>query len=349
LWPSSGVQSPWMRKVHFRDTAIQTDGLDEATAWLKATRAGLPPDSEQSYGLVAPWDLGNLLAQAGDTPVGWSQTASPELASLVYSDDPDTTYQRLREKPRRFRYLLLPARNLAEKFLGEIMATELTLNDMLVPTRTVSWKGLDMGLMTFSPRAQATLLYRLYWNTGQGLGHYRMVFESATEALHAIELLPATHQFQYFSFPLDKKTKQIFQPLLDKPERPLQTSRGDLVEATVAPEVRIFEMVPGALLTGQARPGSEVRASIKLRNPLTEKTHQVAYSTTADQDGRFSIRVPYATDQPMSSAPGTVVVEGPYLIEIDDQPLQLEVTESDVQGGQELNLTKARPAAGHRP
>lgn len=343
LIPGTGVQHPWMVREQFRETMIETDGLDEAAEWLKQTQGDLPADSPEAYGLVAPWDLGNMLAQAGHTPVGWSQTVSPELASLVYSDDPDLTYKRLREKKRPFRYILLPARNLAEKFLGEIMATDLKLEQMLVNSRVVKWKGLDMGLMDFSTRSQTTVLYQLYWNTAQGLGHYRLVFESSTNSLHAIELMPEKQQFQFTSFPLTDKSRKIFQPLLDQPKRPLETSRGDLVDAKIGPEVRIFEVVPGALLTGHAKPGSQVRATIVTRNPLTGEDHPVLYAATADSDGSFSIRVPYPTDKPMSPAPGTIEVKGPYRVEIDDKPLELQVPEADIQAEREIPVELPSP------
>ena len=336
LIPGSGVQQPWMDKEKFKETMIETDGLDQATEWLARTQGDLAPDSPDAYGLVAPWDLGNMLAQAGHTPVGWSQTVSPELASLVYSDNPDETYQRLHDRKRPFRYILLPARNLAEKFLGEVMATNLTLDQMLVNSQAVNWKGTTMGLKAFSTRSQTTILYQLYWNTAQGLGHYRMVFESSTKSLHAIELMPDVQQFQFMSFPLTDKSRKIFQPLLDMPSRPLQTSRGDLVDAKIGPEVRIFQIVPGALLTGHAEPGSQARASVSVRNPLTDEKYKLTYAATADKDGHFSIRVPYPTDQPMSTAAGTIEVKGPYEVTVNEKTQPLEVPEEAIQDGKEL-------------
>jgi asparagine N-glycosylation enzyme membrane subunit Stt3 len=336
LIPGSGTQPPWMTRILFRETMVQTDGLDQATDWLSATQGDLKPDSAQAYGLVTPWDLGNLIAQAGRTPVGWSQTVSPELASLVYSADPEETYRRLTAKARPFRYILVPARNLAEKFLGELLATNLTLDEMLDDSRVVDWKGHKMRLMTFSPRSQATVLHQLYWNTAYGLGHYRMVFESSTKSLHAIELLPDVEQFQFTSFPMTDKTRKIFQPLIDVPERPLETSRGDLVDAKIGPEVRIFELVPGALLTGSATPATQVRARITISNPLTQEERTIAYATMTDQDGRFSLRVPYATGGPVSEAPGTIVVKGTYTVEWDDQTQSVEVSEEEVKAGREV-------------
>lgn len=340
LIPETGVQRPWIVRSHFREIIVQTDGLDQAAQWLKQSKGDLTPDSEQAYGLVAPWDLGNMLAQAGETPVGWSQTVSSELAGLMYSDNPDETYTKLTTKTRPFRYVLVPARNLSEKFIGEMMSTPLNFNDMLAPSRSVNWKGQDMWLMDFTPRSQSTILYRLYWATGQGLGHYRMVFESPTKSLHAVELIPRAQQFQFTSFPLTEKTKKVFQPLLDSPDQPMETSRGDLVNAKIGPEVRIFELVPGALLTGRTNPGSQARASITVRNPLTDEEYRLTYAAAADNNGRFAIRVPYPTDHPMSTAPGTVEVNGLYLVEVDNWGIEMKVTEEAIDLGQEIPLTE---------
>ena len=167
-----------------------------------------------------------------------------------------------------------------------------------------------------------------------------MVFESSTKSLHAIELMPGGQSYQFMSFPLTEKTRKIFQPLLDVPGRPLETSRGDLVEAKIGPEVRVFEIVSGATLVGRAARGAHISAGIDIRNPLTGEEQRVGYATTVGLDGRFSIRVPYPTDRPMSAAPGTIEVKGPYTVVIDEKAISIEVSEDDIRSGRELTVPR---------
>jgi len=62
----------------------------------------------------------------------------------------------------------------------------------------------------------------------------------------------------------------------------------------VAPQILIYELVPGARIVGRADPNTEVKLSLECRFDLT----QMLYSreTTADKDGKFEIIVPYSTD-----------------------------------------------------
>jgi hypothetical protein len=336
--PKSGVQQPWMTTKMIRETMMQTDGLEEAAEWLKQTQGSITPDSPEAYGLVTPWDLGNIIAQSSKNPVRWSQTVSPELANLLFTDQPDETYQRITSMKRPLRYLVIPARNLAEKFLGEMLATKLSLNEMLQNGPTVDWNGLKVVLMVPTARSSATLLARLYWGLARDLGHYRLVYESPSQSIHATKLLPESSQLEFVSFPVSDKTMPIFQPLLGQVDKPLETSRGVLVNARLAPEVRIFEAVPGALLTGTAKPTSQVVAKVGIVDPANGSLRVCTYTALANSEGRFELRVPYPTDVAMSPAAGTIKVQGPYEVVIGEQVRQVEVKEEEIKQGKELPL-----------
>ena len=63
------------------------------------------------------------------------------------------------------------------------------------------------------------------------------------------------------------------------------------------PSYKIFEIVPGASITGRARPGAEVRGELRIamgRRGRMLFTSQVRAGT----DGRYEIVVPYANDVP---------------------------------------------------
>lgn len=338
LLPKETVARPWMTLPMIRETMLLTDGLEEAGTWLKGVNGEVKPTDPEAFGLVAPWDLGNILAQATRVPVAWSQTASPELARLLYSDNPDAVYSALTDNDRRLRYILLPARNIAEKFLGEMYAANLPLGEMYSNSRTVTAGNVTMGLIEPTPRNLSSLLVRLYWDLANGLGHYRLVYETPTQAILATKLLPQTGKLEFHSFPLTKSNAEIFEVLLSNPKTPYNTSRGWLVDAKKAPEVRLFEAVPGALVVGQASPGASVRATIELYSPSRDTSWKNTYKVNADQSGRFQLRLPYPTDEPIASLPGTIEVRGPYELKLDNKTQELSVKESDIREGKTVEL-----------
>lgn len=89
---------------------------------------------------------------------------------------------------------------------------------------------------------------------------------------------------------------------------------------------RLFEAVPGATITGHATPGSAVVATLALRTNLGDGLHYVR-RTTADEDGRFELRVAYSTN-----AVHPVASEGAYELVIDDRRVSVLVPESAVYG-----------------
>jgi dolichyl-diphosphooligosaccharide--protein glycosyltransferase len=125
-------------------------------------------------------------------------------------------------------------------------------------------------------------------------------------------------------------------PLLDTPNKVQETTRGSVVGARQAAEVRIFEAVPGALLEGSGRPGAPVVASLKLSAPTTHRRWTTTWSSTVGPDGKFSLRVPYSTLQPLNADPNTVKVRGPYEMTVDGKMSQIPVSEEDVQKGQKV-------------
>jgi asparagine N-glycosylation enzyme membrane subunit Stt3 len=342
------VQNPWQNVPIIEDTMLYTDGIEDASAWLRATRGAMKPDDPDAYGLVTPWDMGSILAQSTGLSVVWSLTSSPQLAALFYTTDADEAYAIMSSSRRRpMKYILLPARNLSQKFFGELKSTHLTIGDFYKEGGRVDYGNHWMNLVEPVPRYFATFIVRLYWGVGQTMGHFRLVWESPQKAIHCQTIFPERAQYQLYSFVVTPETETIFAPLLQNPDTPLKTSRGILVKSRTAPEVRIFEAVPGALLTGRGKPGAQVSVSIDLKSPTTGESLRVDYGTLVDPQGRFELRVPYPTDRPMSPAPGTIEVAGPYLMVMDGRSGPVQVSEDDIQQGRsvEVELPSQVPVA----
>ena len=94
------------------------------------------------------------------------------------------------------------------------------------------------------------------------------------------------------------------------------------------PRYKIFEFVRGALIVGESAPGARIRATLALRS---NRGRPFVYEATAiaAADGRYALRVPYATQ----GGPGGVHVAAAYSLACGDERQPLVVDESAVQAG----------------
>lgn len=333
LIPGSGVRPPWMPPSLAQETMLVTDGLESASAWLRQVHESR--DKGDTYGLVAPWDLGNILAQTTAIPVGWSQTHSELLAKILYSDRPETAYKVLTEGTKPFRYIYLPARNLSEKYITELEIAGIPTGAEFTGDQS-QWKGQPITLLKTLPRHDRALLNRLYWKRGKDLGHYRLVYETAEQSLHSQKLYPERNSVELFSRPVTPDSLKLLKPLLDFPHVPLETNQGIMVKARLAPEVRIFEIVAGAKVTGTGPADTLVTAELDLHSPTSGKTWSTSWSTRVDSRGKWSLRLPYPTDSPISEIPGTVEVHGKYRLRVGKKDLTFSLSEPMIRNGSSL-------------
>jgi dolichyl-diphosphooligosaccharide--protein glycosyltransferase len=93
--------------------------------------------------------------------------------------------------------------------------------------------------------------------------------------------------------------------------------------------VALFEVVPGARVTGSAPPGQELSFELLLR---TEAGAPRLYRATAraSSDGRYVLRLPYSTETPVHSSVAGV---GKYQVRCADLAAELALSEGDVQEG----------------
>jgi dolichyl-diphosphooligosaccharide--protein glycosyltransferase len=103
-----------------------------------------------------------------------------------------------------------------------------------------------------------------------------------------------------------------------------------LQSAATLPLYRVFEHVPGARVVGRADPGSEVELSLPMRSGRRDLVYRA--SARAAADGRFELRVPYAT----AGGPRGVRVEDPYTLECKGERASVVVSEAAVRSGGEV-------------
>lgn len=103
--------------------------------------------------------------------------------------------------------------------------------------------------------------------------------------------------------------------------------------------VKIFEHVPGAVVTGTAGQGAKVSASV---NVMTNQQRLFEYkqSTTADASGKFTLVLPYSTEGP--SIKGThfdTMPVGPYHLSIGGRISEIKVPEEAVMSESTIRVS----------
>ncbi|MFB6227531.1 MAG: oligosaccharyl transferase, archaeosortase A system-associated [Halobacteriales archaeon] len=205
-----------------------------------------------------------------------------------------------------------------------------------------------------SQRYENTMLSRLYFEDAQGLHHYRLVHE--TEQSTIFLGLAQSRQGGYRNLGINAMlTGRIFRLL----------QRQDIVAYDLRQESRVktFERVEGAQLTGQvdpvrlSGPNATVLAQVNLRTESRNRTFTYRTRTTTDENGSFSVTVPYPTDNSVSPAEGgtnaSVTATGNYTIQVDPitgtiggrervfgsrASASVSVPESAIYNGSEVNV-----------
>jgi len=193
-------------------------------------------------------------------------------------------------------------------------------------------------LRGISERYERTMLSRLYYGDGnvvrddQGrqiapaLEHYRLVHESDTTTTF-VSFARETQQGQYERTEVynamfaGERGQGVIASLLQR--------NPNLVPYDIKQESRVktFERVEGAQLTGQIDPArltdtnATVLAEVRLRTANRNRTFTYRGRTTADEDGSFSLTVPYPTGNSVPPEEGgtnaSVTATGDYTVYVN--------------------------------
>lgn len=327
---------PWMLRSHLAESMIHSNGLDQAGTWLRMFKESEGKDLD--YGILAPWDWGSVLNQVSKTPVAFSETHSSRLGELMFHTGPEGDYDTLGRAEKPLKFIVIPTRNLEGKLGTELTVSGRHPQEILKPGLSVEWKNQKFNLVTPNHAFYELFIARLFDLVGQNMGHYRLVFESPQQTIRAIKLHDSLARFEFTSIDVTEEEAKALTGILGVQNKVQETSRGLLVNPFLSPDVRVFETVPGALLTGTTKPAARVSALLSISAPHNKIPKFITWQTRADDKGRFELRVPYPTGRPVHSVPGSIVVNGPYRLEIDGKSQEVEVTEEAVQNGAEIEL-----------
>jgi dolichyl-diphosphooligosaccharide--protein glycosyltransferase len=98
------------------------------------------------------------------------------------------------------------------------------------------------------------------------------------------------------------------------------------------PRYKVFEFVRGAEIVGESAPGAQIRATLELRSNRGRPFRYAALAVAGD-DGRYALRVPYATE----GGPPGIEVAPAYLLACDGEQQAVTVDESAVQTGARID------------
>lgn len=299
---------PWATPAMVQDLIEIDEGWEQTAEWLRhntpepvpltITSAHKAPRRGMDYGIAASWERGNIITALASRPTVWSRYPSIRAGEWWLTSDEEESLALLCpdcSPAQRVRYMVVDARGVAQKYLSWVLLARRSLESYRKAGGFVNIQGRRLEPATYGASYDSAISVRLYYNTGNGLSHYRLVYESPRRCRHfylhdGVNLLR-------MAVPLG--TPDGIQPF--EPARPpleaAVTPNGIEYDVSTHPEVKVFEVVPGALLEAPAPPGTigELRLPLEVRST----GRRFVYSKLAQADARGRLRwiVPYSTDR----------------------------------------------------
>lgn len=342
---ASGMSGrPWRTKQQTQSLVVLDDALVKALTWMRehTPEPPLPVDARVpawtddfrfppgSYGVVSTWEVGNFVAALGRRTAVTSQGVHPDvIRGLLLKDEDESLrhWQRDCEPGERVRYVLLDARTLAERFVAQARLVGVR------PGTSYPTRARDQP--EFGAPYTQSMAARLFLDGGQGLQHYRLVYDSFLDSALYYRRDLGTGNYGRNHSLLDGDQPLPITVLL-RDRHPVRSEGNLLYAPVVLPAARLFEIVPGATIRGQAPPGSSITARLPLRSGARAARFEYTQSVRAGPDGSFSLTIPYPTEPTRFS---DVVPLGPYRIDLAGGPASaLHVTEDQIQSATELRL-----------
>ena len=340
ILPIPNQSRPWLTPEIARELLINSNGLDQAGRFLAEVKS---LSKNKNYGLLAPWDLGNVLAYTSKTGVSYSQTESNKLSEIFYTDSPELAYSQMEK--RNLRFFLIPTRNIEQKLGTDFTLTGRNPGELMQPGPEVTWNNTVVSLPSYNERFDQLFIVRLFDGMARNMGQFRLVYESSQRMVRAIQLSEKLDSFSFMSMTVTEEEAQALKQIFRVKNKVHPTSRGLLVNPRLSPEVRIFERVKGAVLTGKTnRPHGQVGAYLSISSPYAESPYIVSWSVLADNFGYFELRLPYPNYGRLYNAEGSIVVNGSYRVECNGKVYEVELKESQIRKGERIPL-ESFPAA----
>lgn len=348
----------WLDGLDWMRENTPSAGVDLGAVIPRQAPGELYAYPPETYGVLSWWDYGHWIeTTALRPPVANPFQQGAEFASLWFTErDPAAAERALDERVQGkgpVRYVLIDDEMATGKF-GAITVWANGLNasraqwaggDYLVE-RSLRVEGQQRQLLSLGPEYQESMMGRLYDADGDGLGRYRLVWESPQyRAVGNVANARGETRCVHDAFPSNCAYVSISNDQLAAwradPGAAVRVAEDAYVyDLEVQSRLKLFERVEGAQLAGAAPPGSVVTASARIRvahetGEVREWTH--TERAVADADGRYVIPWPYPTTGFLSPAEGgtnaIAVAQGPVRVGAGGASVEVDVTEREVLDG----------------
>ncbi len=329
IWPLRLVAMPMATARMATNHSMTTQAWEQAMTWMRQNtpKPSLPVDTRVepfgagfdyppgTYGVFTAWDFGNIVNTLGERVPVWSRWPSARTAMWIVSEDEEESLGLLCpgcEEGEEVRYVVLEARTIAQHFLGKVLAAGRQLRDY--DTGRENWQSLeeDEKILnrTYGHKYERSMAVRLFRDDARHLGHYRLVYESPRESYITYQLKLGTNTLRRLAY--DIKSDRQREVVTGRARTGQVTRFGNhyQYDGIVTPSVKIFEVVQGARLTGEARAGTAVEARLELRCGSGGRRVDYVRSVVAGSDGHFDLVVAHSSEPVTDNA--TCEAIGPY-------------------------------------
>jgi dolichyl-diphosphooligosaccharide--protein glycosyltransferase len=305
---------------------------------------------EGMYGVLSWWDYGHQILFDGERAAVANpfQQQAPLASEVFTADSEEEARQLLADylgEDNEIRYLMIDDAMASTKFGAiTVWADE---RDTYTEGQSRSYaiesqgdaSGRTLDLQAPSDEVRGWFLQDVFHDDASGMEHFRLVKEHPQFSLIGSSASVSEDRVQVrgYNTILDRGPWDKYRDL----EREGAYGAGGnnvIYDAEGLSRLKTYEHVPGATITGQADPGTEVTATLDLRATASDRPFTYEQTTQADEDGTFALTVPYSTSDDVGPQEGgtnlSVQPQGPYDVTVGNETAQLQVPEPAVLNGQ---------------
>ena len=359
--PMKWTSAPWPSRTELHGFIMPTLGWYQAMDWMKENTPEPPVtplskvdpwDEEEgfafpegSYGVMCSWDVGNWVSTLGNRTPVWSQWASDVPGNWLLATDPGQAEDLLcpgGSEHDRVRYIVLEPSLLAQSYVTKARRMGVPEMEIFKIHGTQDFEGRQVPIATFGQQHRNSMAARLYLGDGEGLGRYRLIYESPARSFTRYIHITAKESLFAEATPLRtvEDIRNAVKLISGDPVWPEREGFGYL--GRIDSTVKIFEHVEGAMIRGSAPGAHRVTATLPLQAESTHRTLTYRTSAETDANGAYLIRVPYATTGKTEGV--AVRAAKPYRLTFEtingrqwEQRVEVNVPEQAVQRGDTID------------
>ena len=324
----------WLQKNTPKPTTSVAGQLDKTLLDRESSDYQFP---DGTYGVISAWDFGNLINVKGKRFPTWSRWPSSVETDWMYAQNERESLNQLCPKcqgSEQVKYAIIDA-----QMVGNWVRNKLELGGKEImeytEQRSIQYRDQAITIVDFNHLYKRSIVNQLHRFSGNGLDHYRLVYDSPH--LSSISTISRDRNLFKRNFPI--RSEEEFNRLSQYVKSgPTMTENGLLHNSYIDSDIKIFEIVKGAVITGLASGNSRLKCALELQSNTSGKTRMYTKETTVDSTGKFTLILPYSTESISGSA---LTPTGNYELQITKENqitdrISFVVSEQLVQSGDTL-------------